>query len=60
MGKLRGGWFGGALTVGNGEVTTGGVKVCEAYFVLLGDLAVDLVHREGIFYFSHIVGIGLP
>jgi hypothetical protein len=27
--------------------------VCKAYFVFLGYLAVDLVHRKCIFYFSH-------
>ena len=52
----RGGAF--AVTLGVVEFTC--FAVSKAYFVFLGDLAVDFVHRELVFYFCHFVfGIGL-
>ena len=46
---------GGALTVGSGVIEFGCGSVCESDLVGFTDTSVDLVHREGIFYFSHSV-----
>ena len=51
---------GGALTVGSGVIEFGCGSVCESDLVGFTDTSVDLIHREGIFYFCHFVfGIGL-
>ena len=58
--QFVGTWFGATHTIYGGEVAFGGFAVNEAYFVVFTDASVDLVHRERVFYFCHIVGIGLP
>ena len=46
---------GGALTVGSGVIEFGCGSVCESDLVGFTDTSVDLIHREGIFYFCHFV-----
>ena len=46
---------GGALTVGGGVIEFGCGSVCESDLVGFTDTSVDLIHREGIFYFCHSV-----
>ena len=46
-------WFGAAFAVHGAVVYTRGSAVCKADFVFLGNLAVDLVHRECIINFCH-------
>ena len=56
LGYLRRRSRGGTFTVLYGVITTSSGQVCEANTMLLGDLTVDLVHRECIINFCHIVG----
>ena len=53
--QLSGTWFGLAFTIRSAVVDTRGGAVCKADFVFLGNLTVDLLHRECIFNFCHFV-----
>ena len=57
---FSGTWFSAAFAVHGAVVHTRCSAVCKADLVFLGNLAVDLLHRECIFNLCHIVGIGLP
>ena len=46
---FSGAWFGAAFAVGGAVVDARGCAVCKADFVFLGDLTVDLLHRDCIF-----------
>ena len=45
----------GTLTISGGVIEFGCSSVCKANLMVFADTSVDLVHREGIFYFSHSV-----
>ena len=55
MCKLGRASFGAAHAIDGSVVTFSCLAVCKADFVIFSDLAVDLVHRECIFYFCHCV-----
>ena len=46
-------WFGAAFAVHSAVVYTRGSAVCKADFVFLGNLTVDLLHRECVFNLCH-------
>ena len=50
---FSGTWFGAAFAVHSAVVDTRCSAVCKADFVFLGDLTVDLLHRECIFNLCH-------
>ena len=53
-------WFGAALAIRGAVVNARGGAVCKTDFVFLGNLAVDLLHRECIFNLCHFMfGNGL-
>ena len=51
---FSGTWFGAAFAVGGAVVYARSSAVCKADFVFLGDLTVDLLHRECIFDLCHV------